>query len=62
MAVMLIFLDFGGVLHHKDAAGREIKLRDMTSLSSLAESDRSFIDNKVHLITGKNLFSLNHDE
>lgn len=53
---MILFLDFDGVLHSNDAAGRELRKRDADSLASLTEHERRFIDNEGHLIVGKNLF------
>ena len=53
---MFLFLDFDGVLHHKDAAGRELKPRNIASLDTLTEDERRFIDNEGRLIVGKNLF------
>lgn len=53
---MIIFLDVDGVLHSNCAAGRELRKRDATSLASLTEHERRFIDDEGRLIVGKNLF------
>ena len=53
---MILFLDFDGVLHHKDAAGRELRPRDQTTLDSLSDAERRYIDKEGRLIVGANLF------
>ena len=53
---LYLMLDFDGVLHHRDAASRELKPRDIASLDIMTEDERRFIDNEGRLIVGKNLF------
>lgn len=53
---MILFLDFDGVLHHKDTAGRELRPRDQAALDSLSDAERRYIDKEGRLIVGANLF------
>lgn len=55
MQMMLLFLDFDGVLHSNDA-GLELNVRSGASLQSLTDEQRRYITRDGRLVVGKKLF------